>query len=330
MNHVPILLLYPTSLHSEFEGKYAGSHQALTQFSPPGDKPSPGEESVQETFTEEWRPAHLEEEELTFTYSYDDLLKLNSKVWLKWIGELGQPILNVLVVGCGAGREAMALGEMIAGSRVVGIDINLAVVANGVRLDREPQLDVVVCSLLHLPFPVGTFDLVYSQGVLHHNKSTLEAFKAIAPCVREGGHLFVWVYGLDDHLIRRGFVGVLTRINYVIEAILRPILSRFPGSLRQAILVGLAVVLHPLVLTRVRRKKLWHMKDTIHGLRDWLSPRYAHLHSYNEVIEWFEREGFRIVDVQSPAAYRDLFNKQLWGVGMTGRRVNSAGKAAPD
>ena len=293
----------------------------MTRFSPPRGNPSVGEESVQKTFTEEWTPVELSDDELTFAYSHEDLLALNREVWLRWSSEVDQPVKNVLVVGCGAGHEAMALSEVFAGARIVGIDINLSLVANGATLDAKPQLDPVVCSLLHLPFPAGAFDLVYSQGVLHHNRSTREAFHAITPYVREGGHLFIWIYGLDDHLLWRGFKGVVTRTRYVVEGVLRPVVSRLPGGLRNVVFSCLTLVVHPLVKTRMRRKNRSALANTNHGLRDWLSPRYAHTHSYNEVIEWFEREGFRIVDVQSPTAYRDLFHRQLWGVGMTGRRV---------
>jgi hypothetical protein len=80
-------------------------------------------------------------------------------------------------------------------------------------------------------------------------------------------------------------------------------------------------MLHPLIKSRVRHKANWKLGNTEHDLRDWLSPRYARRHSYNEVIEWFENLGFAITDIQSPAAYRQLFQKQLWGVGLTGRNV---------
>ena len=86
----------------------------------------------------------------------------------------------------------------------------------------------------------------------------------------------------------------------------------------------LTLLLHPLVRMRIRHKGKWKLENTNHGLRDLLSHRYAHRHSYNEVMEWFESLGFQIVDIQSPQAYRQLFGKRLWGVGLTGRKVGSA------
>ncbi len=324
VNHVPVLLLFQTPLHREFDRQFKDRLQELTRYSGPTDRPSAGEETVQQTFTEEWALISVKEGELNFTYTMDDLVNLNRKVWLKWMNNNSQDVSKVLVVGCGAGREAIALGKVMPGASIFAIDINLALIRNGKQLAQHPRLHAIVCSLRHPPFREGSFDLVYSQGVLHHNASTLAAFRAITPFVRVEGHLFVWIYGLDDHLLWKGLIGILTRLTAVIETILRPIISRLPSRLREGIFLILGVLLHPLVLTRVRHRDSWRLINTIHGLRDWLSPRYAHVHSYNEVIEWFEREEFRVVDVQSPAAYRDLFKKQLWGVGMTGQRMARA------
>ena len=38
------------------------------------------------------------------------------------------------------------------------------------------------------------------------------------------------------------------------------------------------------------------------------------------MTEWMENLGFRIVDVQSASAFRKMFNKQLFGVGLTGKK----------
>jgi hypothetical protein len=147
--------------------------------------------------------------------------------------------------------------------------------------------------------------------------------KSIAYYVRKEGYLFIWVYGLDDHLVLGGTVGIITRLLYIVESILRPLISKSPGFLRNIIFSILTLIFYPIDKIRVRNAATWKLKNTNHGLRDWLSPRFAFRHSYNEVLEWFEELGFEIFDVQSPAAYRQLFNKRLWGVGVTGKRCKA-------
>ena len=53
-------------------------------------------------------------------------------------------------------------------------------------------------------------------------------------------------------------------------------------------------------------------------LRDWLSHRYARRQSFNEVAGWFEERGLRVVSLQSPQAYSELFDRAIWGDGVTG------------
>jgi hypothetical protein len=77
---------------------------------------------------------------------------------------------------------------------------------------------------------------------------------------------------------------------------------------------------HPLVKARAKHSDKWKFNNTNHGLRDRFSHRYAHRHSYNDVFEWFENAGFSILDVMSPAVYRQLFKRRAWGVGVTGRK----------
>lgn len=111
----------------------------------------------------------------------------------------------------------------------------------------------------------------------------------------------------------------MTRAAYIAEAIIRPVISRVPKALRDVFFGITTIVFHPLIKTRVRHKESWKLKNTNHDLRNWLSPRYSNRHSYNEFLEWYEDLGFEVVDVQSPAAYKRLFQKRLGGVGVTGR-----------
>ena len=46
----------------------------------------------------------------------------------------------------------------------------------------------------HLPFRRGSFDLVFSIGVLHHTPSTEQAFRALVPLVKPGGEIAISVY----------------------------------------------------------------------------------------------------------------------------------------
>jgi SAM-dependent methyltransferase/uncharacterized protein YbaR (Trm112 family) len=317
--YVPVLLDFPTRFHDAFAERHAGELRALAGYRPPKGAPRPGESSVQETFTDEWDTVQGDDE-LSFIYSMEDLERLNREVWLRWLGDGAARPRRVLEVGCGLGSETLALREVVGEAELFAVDLNLALLQRGEAFHDRRDTHLAVASAFALPFEPSAFDLVYSQGVIHHTFSTQKALEAISSHVREGGHCFVWVYGLDDHLVHRGLAGTWKRVAWVLEHSVRPLISRAPKPLRDAIFGALTALAHPFVRARMRHRATWGRANTEHTLRDWLSPRYAHRHSYNELFEWFEQLGFEVVDTQSPAAYRRLFEKPLWGVGLTARK----------
>jgi hypothetical protein len=73
---------------------------------------------------------------------------------------------------------------------------------------------------------------------------------------------------------------------------------------------------------RGRNRGRWEYVNTLHGIRDAFTPRYAHQHGFNEVIEWFENAGYE-PRLHSPAKYRELFGSRLLGIGICARRAES-------
>ncbi|MBC7187460.1 MAG: methyltransferase domain-containing protein [Calditrichaeota bacterium] len=316
---VPVLLLFRTRFHDAFCRQFAEQMERLQGYSPPAHLPRPGERHIQDAFTAEWQLADIGRDSLSFTYTLDDLVALNREVWLKDISPL-EAMHIVLDAGCGVGMEALALRRLLKRAEVFAVDLNFALLKSGPAFVTENQIHLLVASLFDLPFREGSFDLVYCQGVLHHTFSTRAAFDSISRYVRNGGYLFVWVYGLEDHLVPKGKRGCLARVKHHAERLLRPVISRLPGWCRLALLFALAWAVHPVFRKRMRHKEAWTLRHTRHSLHDWLSPRYAHRHGYNEAVEWFEEAGYELIGVQSPAAYRRLFGRRLFGVGLVGKR----------
>lgn len=312
--YAPVLLTFETDLHRQFAARFKDRIEALGAYRAPSGKPQRGEEAVQRSFTEEWDK--VQGSDLSFLYTDHELDALNERVWLSWLKRSGRQLGSVLNVGVGLGRESLAL-QRVTGAEVFAVDLNLAVVAAAERLKSRQGLHVVVASLFKLPFK-RRFDLVYSQGVIHHTFSTRDALRNIAKYVAPDGYMFIWVYGLDDHLVLSGASGFATRALYAFEAVVRPIIARMPATPRRVLFGALTLAAHPLIKMRVNNKATWKLVNTDHDLRDWLSPQFAYRHSYNELFEWFAELNIDVIDVQSPAEYRKLFNKRLWGVGLTG------------
>jgi SAM-dependent methyltransferase len=81
--------------------------------------------------------------------------------------------------------------------RAIGVDLSLentrSARAQNARL--ESRIAVAAASLLALPFPDRLFDFVHCNGVLHHLADSEEGLRELVRVLRQGGTLYVSVYG---------------------------------------------------------------------------------------------------------------------------------------
>jgi SAM-dependent methyltransferase len=319
LNFVPVLLDYRTELHREFRERHEARSGAFRGFDGPKGTPRPGEEAVQRSFTREWRTLPLDQVSFMYTPEQRDRF---IRLELDWPPGLDRPDLRVLEVGCGSGFESQSLDRVTRG-RILGIDLNLSLLRNGPALAAHPFIDVAVASLFALPARPGSFDLVYSSGVLHHSWSTKAAFDEIARYRKPEGAIYVWVYARDDIALT-----LRTCLNWIFEELFRPRIARLPEFLQDAI-VRLLSWRH---YRRYRQlgtynREAWTFANSEHTMRDQWTPLFAHRHGFGEVIGWFLEKGldYRLID---PRQYRELFGNELRGIGIRGTGRGTKGVRA--
>jgi SAM-dependent methyltransferase len=100
---------------------------------------------------------------------------------------------ELLDVGCNWGRWTLAAAG--SGYRAVGIDPALEAVAAARRVaaQLEREAEYVVADARHLPFPDGSFDVVFSYSVLQHfgKEDALQALREMGRVLRPGGRALV-------------------------------------------------------------------------------------------------------------------------------------------
>jgi SAM-dependent methyltransferase len=204
----------------------------------------------------------------------------------------------VLDVGCGMGRFAEVVSRW--GAAVVGVDLSLAVESAYANLGRRPNVHILQADCFELPFAPGSFDVVYSIGVLHHTPDCAAAFRAIVPLLKPGGTLAVWLYprmGTWER-VARAYRRLTTRMPHRLlhalcyAAVPLYYLHRIPkmGAITQIIL---PTSMHP----RAR----WRVLDTF----DWYSPAYQSLHDPEEIRGWCDAAGLTDVRLlETPVAVR--------------------------
>ena len=174
----------------------------------------------------------------------------------------------VLEAGCGTGQLTNFLG-MSWRRRVFGGDICL----NSLRLAKAfrdrcsiRNAAFLQMNLFHPPFRDESFDLIISNGVLHHTGDPEGGMVALAKKLKPGGIITIGLYN-----------------NY----------ARLPTLWRRWLFERFGASMHFLD-PRLRDSRL-----NIRRLRAWYTDQYKHpyesKHSMDEVLKWFARHGIEFL-----------------------------------
>ena len=102
---------------------------------------------------------------------------------------------RVIECGCGTGQLSNFLA--ISNRQVIGADMCLHSLALGDAFRRQQDIkraSFVQMNLFKPCFKPGSFDVVISNGVLHHTSDCRQAFESISRLVKPGGYLIVGLY----------------------------------------------------------------------------------------------------------------------------------------
>jgi len=174
---------------------------------------------------------------------------------------------RILEVGCGTGQMTNFLG-MGFGRTVIGTDLcmNSLRLAKGFR-DRFSinNAHFMQVNLFKLPLATASFDVIISNGVLHHTSDCAGGFRSIARLVRPGGFVIVGLYNW---------------------------LGRLPTLWRRALIERFGKV-GTLLDHRLRGKGESVRREA------WFRDQYKHphetRHSIDEVLAWFDTAGLDFV-----------------------------------
>jgi ubiquinone/menaquinone biosynthesis C-methylase UbiE len=106
--------------------------------------------------------------------------------------------LRVLEIGCGCGSEAERFAR--AGAHYTAVDLTNAAVDITRRRFQLANLEgrFVQGDAENLPFAEGSFDLVYSHGVLHHTPDTPRTIREVHRVLSPGGRAVIMLYYRDS------------------------------------------------------------------------------------------------------------------------------------
>jgi tetratricopeptide (TPR) repeat protein/2-polyprenyl-3-methyl-5-hydroxy-6-metoxy-1,4-benzoquinol methylase len=105
--------------------------------------------------------------------------------------------LDILIAGCGTGRQAVEMAQRFEGAKILAIDLSLASLSYAKRKTREMGLGNIEygqADILKLGGLGRSFDVIESSGVLHHLDDPWTGWRALLSLLKPGGHMRVGLY----------------------------------------------------------------------------------------------------------------------------------------
>ncbi len=255
-------------------------------------------ENVQDTYEPLWRRFGL-------ATHYDYPFKQFQRNWFMERFNLDEDSFHALIadktvleIGTGAGAF---LANLLSAKKAIGVDINEVGTKIATKMYAQiPRVKVINEDIFKYDgWPVGLYDVVIADQVLHHLPDTFKGLEKAVSLVKPGGQILFYVYKRKPPV--REFMDIFLRIFTTRVSVGWCLnFSKFTCWLGK-------------VLTRINQpfqrwvyrniiKCFWNDDFTYdNNLRinfDWYSPKIAHRHSKDEVFAWIIKLGLTMEYMQ--------------------------------
>lgn len=223
---------------------------------------------------------------------------------------------KMLDAGCGSGVSSLLLfGKTLEKVRYLGVDISDAV---DIARDRFNEMNIgaefIQADITNLPFNSSEFDMIFSEGVLHHTDSTEKSLKYLVTLLKPNGFFLFYVYRKKAPIREYSDDYIREQLSYLDnkdawEALI-PIsmLGRELGKLNTTIRISedIPILGIPSGTYDLQRFFYWFfmkayyrpdfsLEEMNHINFDWYRPMNCHRHTENEIEKWCFEANMKII-----------------------------------
>ncbi|MGL1862831.1 MAG: class I SAM-dependent methyltransferase [Pseudodesulfovibrio sp.] len=209
------------------------------------------------------------------------------------------PLKGKTFLDLGSGSGLFSLAAHRLGAKVVSVDYDAKSVectrqlreryAQGVADWDVMRGDALDAEMLR---PLGTFDVVYSWGVLHHTGDMWRAMENASALIAPGGQFFVAIYNDQGGTSRRWLA--VKKLYISLPEVGRTALCLAVGLMWETRLLVARVIngINPLPWVHWRQKKKTRGMSVWHDIRDWVGGYPFEVAKPEEIFEFCKERGF--------------------------------------
>jgi SAM-dependent methyltransferase len=212
------------------------------------------------------------------------------------VRQLGRDRVDMLIAGCGTGYHPIAAARRYRGVRITAIDLSLSSLCYAKRKTEEARvsgIDYEQADILQLGSIGRTFDVIDSQGVLHHLADPFAAWSVLLELLRPGGLMYL---GLYSRLARRD---IYAARDFIAAKGYRPT----PDDIRRC--------RQDLMVTPLSKLARIYDFFSMSNCRDMLFHVEENPVTLAEIAAFVERSGLRLVGFETSAAVRALYRARF-------------------
>jgi len=185
---------------------------------------------------------------------------------------------RVAEIGCGPGRGTLFLARREID--VVAVDLSYRSLL--LARQRASRARFVLSTNLALPFAGDHFDVVISDGVIHHTPDPRLSFAEISRITKAGGCIYLGLYNRIGH-----YYYAYSYVGAPIRWLDR---TRFGRMLLFVTIIPLYWLVH---LVKSRGRRTW--RGAVNFFYDYFVTPRASFHTYEEVCRWAAQEDMELI-----------------------------------